>query len=132
MIERIALIVLLLAAGVTVYWLLGRWQLRRAARVALADPLLAEAQPGKPTIIYFTTPTCAPCRFQQTPILERLQAELAELQVVRVDATQNPDAARRWGVLSVPTLFVLDKQGQPGFVHNGVVDADTLKRQLSN
>lgn len=132
MIERIALIVLLLAAGVIAYWLVGRWQLRRATRIALADPLLAEAQPGKPTIIYFTTPTCAPCRFQQTPILERLQAELAELQVVRVDATQNPDAARRWGVLSVPTLFVLDKQGQPGFVHNGVVDADTLKRQLSN
>lgn len=132
MIERVALILVLVVMGLMIYRLVVRWQLGRAAQQSRIDPLLAEAQPGRPTIVYFTTPTCAPCRFQQTPILERLQAELAELQIVRVDATQDPDAARRWGVLSVPTLFVLNAQGQPGHVHNGVVDAETLKRQLLN
>ena len=50
--------------------------------------------------------------------------------MIRVDATEDPEAARRWGVMSVPTTFVIDRQGKPRGVYNGVVDADTLKREL--
>ena len=130
MIERLLLLIALLAAGYLAYRLLTRRQMRAAADQASADPLLADVAPGAPVIVYFTTPTCAPCRLQQTPTLEALQRELAGLRVIRVDAEQNPDAADRWRVFSVPTLFVLDGSGQPRRVYNGVVDAATLRRDL--
>jgi thioredoxin-like negative regulator of GroEL len=130
MIERLLLLIALLAAGYLAYRLLTRRQMRAAADQAPADPLLADVAPGAPVIVYFTTPTCAPCRLQQTPTLEALQRELAGLRVIRVDAEQNPDAADRWRVFSVPTLFVLDGSGQPRHVYNGVVDAATLRRDL--
>ncbi len=131
MIERVLLVLVLIALGVLAYKICTRRQVRMAAAAAPTDPLLDTWQPGRPAIVYFTTPTCAPCRLQQTPTLKRLQSELGEaLHVIRVDATENPEAAERWGVFSVPTTFVLDANGQPHKVYNGVVDADTLKRDL--
>lgn len=130
MIERLLLVIALLAAGYLAYRLLTQWQVRAAAAHALSDPLLADITPGAPVIVYFTTSTCASCRLLQTPTLEALQRELVGLRMIRVDAEQNPDAADRWRVISVPTLFVLDSGGQPRRVYNGVVDAATLRRDL--
>ncbi len=127
MIERLALILILMAAGVLVYRLTVRRQMRQARAAAGIDPLLADIQPGTPTLVYFTTPDCALCRLQQTPTLERLQRE-AGVRVIRVDAAQEIETANRWGVFSVPTTFVLDGSGQPRVVYNGVVDAATLKQ----
>ncbi|NJL57008.1 thioredoxin family protein [bacterium] len=131
MIERLLILLVLLAAGYAAYQFYMRYQLGLAARQAAADPLLAGLLKDVPAIVYFTTPDCAPCRLQQTPILNGLQAELgANLQLIRVDAAADPAAAQRWGVMTVPTLFVLGEDGQPRHVHNGVVDAATLKREL--
>jgi len=131
MIERIVIALVLLAAGYVICRLYTRRQLQRAANHAQTDPLLQGLAPGVATIVYFTTPTCAPCRLQQTPTLQRLQQEMGDaLCVIRVDATENPDAADRWGVFSVPTTFVLDGKGHPRSVYNGIVDAQTLKREL--
>ncbi len=129
--ERIALFVViasLLAFGFT---LLRRWQVRRVARTAAQDALLASLRPGVPTIVYFASPHCAPCRTQQKPILRALQAELGEgVQIVEVNALEDTEAASRWGVFSVPTTFVLDGQGTPREVNYGVARLAQLKRQL--
>lgn len=132
MIERALLAVVLAALGFVIYRLYTRHQIGKAAAIIGDDPLLANGKSGVPTIVYFTTPTCAPCRLQQTPVLEQLQRELDEdhLRLIRVDATEDPDAADRWGVFSVPTLFVLDAQGQPRSVFNGVVGLEKLKQEL--
>mgnify|MGYP005865871331 CR=1 FL=1 len=130
MIERLLILAVLVLAGYAAYRLFTRRQVRAAAAQAPSDPLVADITPGAPSIVYFTTPNCAPCRLQQTPYLERLQREVANLRIIRVDAEQNPDAADRWRVFSVPTLFVLDRDGTPRRVYNGVVDPETLKRDL--
>lgn len=131
MFERIVVALVLIALGYIVYCAITRCQLRKASAAASADPLLAELKRGVPTIVYFTTPTCAPCRFQQMPALEQVQADLGErIQIVRVDATENAEAADRWGVFTVPMTFVLDGQFTPREVNHGVADATKLKRQL--
>lgn len=133
MIERLLIVVLLAGVVALAYWALTRYQLKRAGSHARVDPLLSGRRQDVQTIVYFTTPTCAPCKLQQTPTLQSLQAELGDsLEVIRVDATEQPDAAQRWGVLSVPTMFVLNADGQPHRVYNGVVDAPTLRRALQN
>ena len=59
-----------------------------------------------PVLVDFWAPWCAPCE-RIEPILEELP-----LEVVRVDVDENPDAATRYGVLSLPTV-ILFEGGEP-------------------
>jgi thioredoxin-like negative regulator of GroEL len=131
-VDRVLAAFAIVGLMIAAYGLLRRWQVRRAARIAPADPLLAALRPGVPAILYFTTPTCAPCKTRQRPALRALQMDLKDaVQVIEVDASEQPEAAMRWGVLSVPTTFILDRQGRPRQVNHGVADVDKLKRQLA-
>ena len=131
MIERLLIILALATLLALSLRLLRRWQIVRAARIAPADPLLAALRPGVPAILYFTTPTCAPCRTRQRPTIQSLLAELGDrLQVIEVNAAEQLDAAQRWGVLSIPTTFVLDGEGRPRAINSGVAGLETLRGQL--
>ncbi len=131
MIERAIVAIVLLVVGTLIYRLMIARQMRRTTAIAAADPLLNGRRLGVPAIVYFTTPTCVPCRTQQTPALSRLQEALGErVQVIRVDATEDPAAADRWGVLTAPTTFVLDGSGRTLAVNHGVADFDKLIGQL--
>ena len=88
MIERLVAAVILMAAGVIAYRLIIRQQIKQTTALVPSDPLLSGLKPGVPTILYFTTPTCIPCKTQQTPALQKLQGQLGDgIQIVRVDAT---------------------------------------------
>lgn len=92
---------------------------------------LESITPGIPAILYFTTPTCMPCKTVQRPALEKVREVFGErVQVVEVDCTRRPDLADYWGVLSVPTTFIIDRKGQPRQVNHGVTRADKLLAQL--
>ncbi|HEX2905857.1 MAG TPA: thioredoxin family protein [Phototrophicaceae bacterium] len=132
MVERLVLAVVLLALAFAAYQLLKQRNLQRAAATAAVDPILDDFKPGIPAIVYFTTPGCIPCKTQQQPALSRLRTELGEnnIQIIQIDAVENPDAADRWGVFSAPTTFILDPHGQPREVNHGVADAAKLKRQI--
>jgi len=129
MLERLAITIVLIIMGVVAYWVFTRWQIGRAAAQS-SDPLLLDA-PRVPTVVYFTTPTCGPCQTQQTPTLNRLKTEMGDgLHIIRVDADADPETASRWGVMTVPTVFILNVDGSPRKVYNGVVSASTLKQDL--
>ncbi len=131
MLERLILCILISGALIAAYALLRRSQLARVAKQAGCDPLLAGARAGVPTIVYFTTPGCAPCRYQQRPALAKLCEELGEyVQIIEVDAAEQPDAAQRWGVFTAPTTFVLNSSGAPHSVNHGVADARKLAQQI--
>jgi thioredoxin 1 len=124
---------LLVLFGLAFYWSWNRYQLRRlgAARAGRLHGL-EDLKSGVPGILYFTTPDCAVCLTTQKPALRRLQAELGEsgVQVIEVDATVRPDLADYWGVLSVPTTFVIDTQGQPQHFNPGLASTEKLRSQL--
>lgn len=131
MIERLVIALTLLMLGMLMYQWITHRQIQRVAASVPIDPLLSSVQTGIPTIVYFTTPTCAPCRTQQQPALVKLQEELGgNIQIIRVDAVEDPETAERWGVFSVPTTFVLDKEGKPREVNHGVADIHKLRRQI--
>jgi hypothetical protein len=54
------------------------------------------------------------------------------LEVIEIDATARPDLAKTWGVMSVPTTFLLDARGQARYVNNGVTRAEKLMEQLKS
>jgi len=87
--------------------------------------------PGRPAILYFTTPTCMPCKTVQRPALSQLKTQLgSSVQIIQVDAVERPDLADYWGVLSVPTTFIIDSSGEPRLVNHGVASTDKLLGQL--
>jgi len=120
----------ILGAGIGLYWSANQWILRRARLHLQKDHLLPR---GKPVILYFTTPTCVPCKTLQRPALQRLQDQVGErLQVVEVDASLQPEVASQWGVFSVPTTFIIDGKGDPKHVNHGVAPLEKLRKQVED
>jgi len=103
------------------------------SRTASKVKRFAAYHSGHPAIVYFTTPTCTPCKTVQRPAIAKLQKDLGErLQVFEVDASAEPELAQDWGVLSVPTTFVIDSDGKPRHVNHGVATAEKLTHQLED
>jgi thioredoxin 1 len=131
-VERTLLTLALLALGAVMIWLVQSRLKRRASRLAQHDHLLAPYL-GQAAIVYFYSAACVPCRTLQGPALDRLARELGDrIQIVRVDAEADPEAAMRWGVLTAPTTFVIGADGRTRAVNHGYTSETVLKRQLDS
>ncbi len=133
MIERAFLALGIAVLAVVAFGAATRWQVARLARRKATSGLGVALQPNTPAVIYFWSETCAPCKTVQKPALEQLQTDLGPdgVQVIAVNALERPELADSWGVLGLPTTFIVDHEGQPRRVNHGVVRAEHLKRQIA-
>jgi thioredoxin 1 len=127
MLDRL-LITLLILSGLAISWF--AWQRYKPKLIRSIQP--AETPTGLPTLIYFTADYCAPCKLQQTPIIEQLSAKFGQAVVIRkYDVSRHPDLASRYKVLTIPTTVVLDRQGDVAHINYGVADQAKLEAQLA-
>lgn len=92
------------------------------------DKEVAQAQ-GK-VLVDFWAPWCGPCRMQ-TPILEKLAASGAvNAKIVKLNTDENPEVARKFGIVSIPTL-ILFENGTEKERYVGVQPEAVLKSKLS-
>ena len=127
---RFGLAIVIIGLGVFAYWLINQRLLVRASHNVFT---LFKKLPNMPVLIYFTTPDCVPCKTVQRPAIDRVLNLLGEkLQVIEIDATEHPDLAKTWGVMSVPTTFLLDARGEARYVNNGVARAEKLLEQIQS
>ena len=62
---------------------------------------------GKPSIIDFhATSWCAPCRVLE-PVFKQISDEIEKAQFYEVDVDKEPELAKQFSILSVPSILVL-------------------------
>jgi thioredoxin 1 len=82
--------------------------------VTLSDATFDETVKASdtPVVIDFWAEWCGPCKMI-APALEEIASEHAgKLQIAKLNVDDNPDTARRFDVMSIPTLLVF-QDGSP-------------------
>jgi thiol-disulfide isomerase/thioredoxin len=96
-----------------------------------ADPETADLglSTDGPTVVHFSADWCGPCD-RVRRVVDQVCGDLGDVGHVEVDLEANPEAARRFSVLSLPTTLIFDVDGRLRYRTSGVPKAADLRSAL--
>lgn len=76
-------------------------------------------------LIDFYATWCGPCKMMH-PILEEIEKEYNEVKIIKVDVDKNEELARKYTIMSIPTLILfnngIQKQKNIGFTPKSIIE----------
>lgn len=76
------------------------------------------------TLVDFYAEWCGPCKMLG-PVLEEIANDRGDFKIVKIDVDKHDDLARKYGVMSVPTMLIVKngeiKKSMVGFLPKDVI-----------
>jgi thioredoxin 1 len=79
-------------------------------------------------LVDFWADWCGPCH-AVAPILDQIVEEHSDLRLVKVNIDEEQELARRYGVMSIPTMILFDS-GEPKAAAMGAQPKSMLEKSL--
>ena len=105
-------------------------QVQRSGQGRLVGNVVEPPTPGGPDILYFTGENCTVCHVAQRPALHRLRTSIPSVDVREIDVAADPQSARVYRVMTLPTTVILDASGRVSAINAGFAPESRLRTQV--